>query len=81
MDRQLKRMNDLEGLAIVKDFHDHELTQEDPDEFLMWLCKRLSKLIEARHRRFDSMPAEPTTLHASPACWHRSLASGLPTAF
>jgi hypothetical protein len=53
MDRQLKRMNDLEGLAIVKDFHDHELTQEDPDEFLMWLCKRLSKLIEARHKRED----------------------------
>jgi hypothetical protein len=53
MDRQLKRMNEVEGMAIVKEFHDHELTQEDPDEYLMWLCARLSRLIEARHKLED----------------------------
>jgi hypothetical protein len=52
MDR-LRRLNDLEGIAIAKEFHDHELTREDPDEYLMWLCKRLIKLMEARHRQED----------------------------
>jgi hypothetical protein len=55
MDRTLKRLNEREGMEIVKEIHDCELTREDPDEYLMWLCKRLSKLVEARHKREDRL--------------------------
>lgn len=50
MGGQLKRLNELECISIVKEFHDSELSKDDPDEFLMWLCMRLIRLIEARHK-------------------------------
>lgn len=53
MDRALKRLNEVEGMAIVKEFHDYEMQQEDPDGHFVMLCRWLVELVEARHKRED----------------------------
>lgn len=57
MDR-LKRANDLEGLAIVREFHDYELSQQEPDGHFLMLCRWLVELVEERHKREDGHAQE-----------------------
>lgn len=54
MEGGLKRRNDLEGLEILREFHDFELTKIEPDEELVGLCRKLIDLVTERHKREDA---------------------------
>ncbi len=44
----------MDAIAIVREFHDEELSKDYQDEYLIWLCRRYIKLVEQRHKREDA---------------------------
>jgi hypothetical protein len=54
---RLKRANEVEGLAIVREFHDHELSQYEPDQKFLDDCRKLVEIVTERHAHEDAKEA------------------------